>query len=76
MGYDRSEDGLRQAEKDAANSSKKDFKHDFNKQTMGDMLFKFGTGTDRLHKAEKDANGNKRYDGNLQYGQEFVDDQG
>lgn len=76
MGYDRSESGLRQAQNDASKSAKKDFAHEFNKQTMGDWGFKKLTGTDAYHKVEKDAYGNKVYDGNLQYGQEFVDDQG
>lgn len=69
MGYDRSESGLRQAQNDAEKSAKKDFAHEFNKQTMGDWGFKKLTGTDRLHKQNQDGS----FDGSLQYGQEFYD---
>lgn len=70
MGYDRSESGLRQAQNDAGESAKKDFAHEFNKQTMGDWGFKKLTGTDRLHKQNDDGS----FDFSLQHGQEFIDD--
>lgn len=77
MGYDRSESGLRQAQNDAGESAKKDFAHEFNKQTMGDWGFKKLTGTDRLHKGEQNKDGTfKNIDGSLQYGQEFIDQEG
>lgn len=73
MGYDRSESGLRQAQNDAGESAKKDFAHEFNKQTMGDWGFKKLTGTDRLHKGSRETG---EFDGSLQYGQEFIDKNG
>lgn len=69
MGYDRSESGMMQAQKDAGNAAKKAFAHDFNKQTMRDWGFKKLTGTDAYHKQNKDGS----FDGNLLHGQEFYD---
>lgn len=62
-----------QAQKDAGNAAKKAFAHDFNKQTMGDWGFKKLTGTDAYHKGNREIG---EFDGNLQYGQEFIDQNG
>lgn len=44
---------------------------------MGDWGFKKLTGTDAYHKGEQNKDGTfKNIDGNLQYGQEFIDQEG
>lgn len=74
MGYDRSESGMVQAQKDAGKAAKDDWvkSGDFNSQSIKDWGFKKLTGTDRLHKQNADGS----FDGNLQYGQEYIDDKG
>lgn len=73
MGYSRSEKGMLQAQKDAGKAAKDDWARDFNSQALKDWGFKKLTGTDRLLKGNRETG---EFGGNLQYGQEFIDQNG